>query len=186
MKKEDKKKRISWFGMGVIILCAIPIVFAVCVFCKEIVPKSRTQFRSYAQFVKATDWTFYEPTLPDSAHDMRYYYYEGYFSDMSGYHATFSAEDYGQKRAMLLDEYRRRSPIYLYNGVEKVYLNREQIKEARVDFLDKLLPEDKDDGQFYFITCHLPPQSSGVYSYMAVLCNDSTYEIIELSCRTCD
>ena len=186
MKKENKKRKTTWVGRAVMAFFLIEIVFAACIFFQEIYPKSWTHFRSYAQFIKVADWTPYDQTLPDSAHDMRYYYYEGYFSDMSGYHATFSAEDYGQKRAMLLEEYRRRSPIYLYNGVEKVYLNREQIKEARVDFLDKLLPEDKDDGQFYFITCHLPPQSSGVYSYMAVLCNDSTYEIIELSCRICD
>jgi len=185
MKKENKKRKTTWVGRAVMAFFLIEIVFAACIFFQEIYPKSWTHFRSYAQFIKVADWTPYDQTLPDSAHDMRYYYYEGYFSDMSGYHAAFSAEDYEIKKERLVEKHIGTSADDT-NSSEKNYLDREQIKEARVDFLDKLLPEDKDDGQFYYIAYFTQIEPGGIYDYFAALGNDSTYEIIELSCRICD
>lgn len=170
----------------IIIFGIIPIAFISCMFFQEIYPKRWTHFRSYSQFVKVADWTYYDSFLPESAHDMRYYYYEGGFSDMSGYHATFSEEDYVIKKQRLLERYKEISSVYIYNGSEKLFMNREQMMEVKVDFMDKLLPEGTDDGQFYFVAYHFPKQSDGIYSYKAALCNDSTYEIIELSCRICE
>lgn len=183
MEKTKKKTKTSWVGIVVLLFLGIQIVFVTCIFLQEIYPKSWTKFRSYSQFVKVADWTFYDQVLPESAHDMRYYYYEGGFDDTSGYHAAFSAEDYESEKKRLWESYKERSPEYLYNGSEKIYLDREEIKEARVDFLDILLPEDKDNGEFYFLIYGLPRESREIYNYEAVLCNDSTYEIIELSCR---
>ena len=149
-------------------------------------PKTWTHFFSYSQFYKAVKFTRYKENLPKSAYDMRYYYYEGWFSDISGYHAAFTAEDYEMMKENQLNMYDNHSPRkYLYDGIEKKYLDREQIKAMKIDYLDVLLPEDKGDDQFYFLAYDFPTLSSEVYEYDAVLCNDETNEIIELSCRIC-
>ena len=119
---------------------------------------------------------------------MRYYYYEGYFSDKNGYHATFSRDDYEAMKAKRLSPYDSFGEVpeeiaYRYDGTKKIYLDREQIKDRNIDYIDTLLPADEDDGHFYYLLSMIMENTKDGYRYAAILCNDETCEIIELSCR---
>ena len=170
-----------------IILCGLliflsPVFFFVF---KEIVPKTRTHFLSYKLFVAETQWTIYRDELPKSAKNMRYYYYEGMMADKNGFHASFSKEGYEMMKEDRLTVYHPGEPCtYNYDGINKVYLDRKQMEEWKVDYLDQLIPPKKDDGHYFYLLYDLSDGSS-VYDYKAVLCNDETHEMVELSCRIC-
>ena len=178
-------KIMNFFRWFIVCYLILSVATGVFLFVKEVVPKTFTHFWSYKTFVAMTDWTIYAPELPESAHDMRYYFYEGNLADKNGFHAAFSEEDYVAMKQNRLEKYNLDFPgIYYYSGGEKEYLNREELKEMKVDYLDKLLPIEADDGQFYFLIEELSERTE-VYHYEAVLCNDETCEMIELSCRIC-
>ena len=61
---------------------------------QEVVPVTRTHFMNYQSFDKRADFTTYPNELPSSAHGLKYYYYEGFLADKSGYHVSYSQEDY--------------------------------------------------------------------------------------------
>ena len=182
------KRRPNMFVVTLLLLAMLPISVGVYTFstiAKDIIPITRTQFRSYQEFSNNAEWTVYAPILPKSAYNIYYYYYEGFFSDRNGYHASFSSEDY---EAMKLNCLHRYLPdfegTYCYDGETKNYLDREQIKKMKVDYLDQLLPVENDNGQFYNFISEVS-DSGEVYHYRTVLCNDDTFEIVELSCRIC-
>ena len=161
-----------WGPITVILLTALWI------FIKQIYPTTRTQFRSYEAFVKATEWTCYAPRLPESAHDC----YEGGFSDKNGFYAKFSKEDYEYIKLHRLESYNLDFVrTYHYDGINKVYLDQDKLKDLRVDYLDELLPENSD--MFYILVEELLDDSDEVYHYEAIFCNDETCEMIEISCR---
>ena len=170
-----------------IVLCIL-LVFLSPVFFfifKEIIPKTRTHFLSYRFFVAETQWTIYRNELPKSAKDLRYYYYEGVMADKNGFHASFSQEDYEMMKEDRLATYHPGDPCtYNYDGVNKVYLDWGQMEEWKVDYVDQLIPKEKDDGHYYYLIYAMTDASS-VYHYGAVLCNDETCEMVELSCRIC-
>ena len=177
-----KEMKVTNTLLCILLVIFFPVLFFVF---KQLVPKTRTHFLSYPLFVKETEWTIYRSELPKSAKDLRYYYYEGWMADKNGFHATFSREDYEMMKADRLSAHHPEySGTYSYDGWNKIYLNREKIEEWKVDYLNHLIPEEKDDGKYYYLIYSLS-DSSSVYSYKAVLCNDVTCEMVELSCRIC-
>lgn len=148
---------------------------------EEIVPVTRTHFGSYQNFLNRADFVAYPKELPESAHNIEYYYYEGFLTDKSGYRVAYSHEDYDKMKDNRLINYTSDYPqIYCYTGQKKQYLKREQMLEWRIDFLNRLLPLEQDDGNYYFLGYCLS-ESQEVYSFDCVLCNDETCEMIELS-----
>ena len=150
------------------------ILWWIGVFLKNFVPVTKTKFLSYKTFVMQAEGFRYEPKLPKSAHDMRYYYYEGYFSDKNGYHATFSRDDYETMKAERLSAYGSygeplNERLYCYDGMKKAYLNRAQMKDRNVDYLDILLPVDEDDGHFYYLLSMVMADTGDEYRYAAIL-----------------
>lgn len=147
----------------------------------EIVPVTRTHFWSYRSFKKRADFTIYAKELPESAHNIRYYFYEGFLTDKSGYRVSYSSEDYEQMKSNRLAVYNSvRQEVYCFDDGVKQYLNRKQMEERRIDFLNKLLPEKQDNGQYYYLAYDLF-ETEEVYAYHCVLCNDETCEMIEIS-----
>ncbi|MDE7270898.1 MAG: hypothetical protein K2N81_10550 [Acetatifactor sp.] len=151
---------------------------------EEVVPVTRTYFWNYQAFRKRADFTTYPKELPASAHNMKYYYYEGFLADKSGYHVSYFREDYELMREKRLESYNPDFPweVYCYNGGEKLYLDCEKMKEKRIDFLDILMPEETDISQYYLLAYDLF-EDDQVYSYAGIFCNDETCEMIEFSCR---
>ncbi|MDE6014174.1 MAG: hypothetical protein K2H41_00540 [Acetatifactor sp.] len=160
------------------------VVITLCLVADEIVPRTKTHFWNYQLFNMYTDFTIYPKELPESAYNIKYYYYEGLLADKSGYRVTYSREDYEQMKESRLIAYNPYLPElgYCYDGGVKHYLDRKQMKERRIDFLDKLLPEEQDDEQYYCLAYGLC-ETQEIYSYHCIFCNDETCEILEISCR---
>lgn len=182
----NKIRKHVWFYFKVIVIIflMIHIIMMIGYFLKQVIPIERTHFSSYRMFVKSSEFARYPTELPKSACDIQYYYYEGGFSDVNGYHATLSDKDYeGMKQERLYYYKDCTSRGYNYDGNTKRYLDKEQIKELKVDYLDKITKEGMIDSRFYFLAYDFPLISNDIYHYVAVLCNDETKEIIEISCR---
>ena len=152
---------------------------------KEIVPKTKTQFHDYNQFYKRTSHQKYLRSLPQSAHDVTYYYYEGFFSDKSAYHAAFSKEDYILVLQNRVESYNTEytQADYTYDGQHTLYLDIEEMQKKNIDYLDKIMEDDKNN--YYFLVYNLY-EGQEVYFYEGVLCNDETCEVIEFACRICN
>ncbi len=99
---------------------------------EDIIPHSRSWFRSYESFVKHTERAGFCKELPDSAHDMKYYVYEGFLVDKCGYKATFTMEDYEQFKAERLQMYRGFSETnsYCYAEETKRYANLQDMEKV--------------------------------------------------------
>lgn len=69
---------------------------------------------------------------------------------------------------------------YCYDGETKQYLKWEQLLERKIDFLDKLLPEELYYS-YYYILAYKLYETQEVYSYHCILCNDEACEMIEFS-----
>ncbi len=181
----DKLKRKKLFAVIKGVLLILLVVWGLVTFfylmLQDVIPVTRTHFWNYKIFNMWTDFTAYPRELPESAHNIKYYYYEGFLVDKSGYHVAYSREDYDQMKDNRLINYKYDYPeIYYYNGDEKRYLNPEKMREWRIDFLDKLLPKEQKDGQYYFLGYYLS-EGQEVYAFDCVLCNDETCEMIEIS-----
>lgn len=182
---EDKLKRKKLFAFIKSVLLILLVVWGLVTFfylmLQDVIPVTRTHFWNYKIFNMWTDFTAYPRELPESAHNIKYYYYEGFLADKNGYRVSYSQEDYEIMKENRLMVY---SPLvelgYCYDGGTKQYLEREQMQKQRVDFLDILLPEEHDDGQYYYLAYSLC-ETQELYSYHCVLCNDETCEMIEIS-----
>ena len=167
------------------VIVLVVLLPAFLVFYKEVVPKTKTHFFSYQLFAAGAQWTIYPRKLPKSAQELCYYCYEGYMADKSGFHAAFSDEDYELMKDERMSAYHLEYPgRYSYDGHNKMYLDRRQLEDAKVDFLDWLIPEETDNGKYYYLI-YCQSGDSAIYNYSAVLCNDETNEIVELTCRIC-
>ncbi len=170
------KRNWSYFMGG---LCIYLIIAAYGWVLKDIIPASRTYFVTYQSFNKVTDWTVYPKVLPKSAHDVHYYYYEAFLTDKSAYRASFSQEDYELLKENRLEAYHL-DGMYRYSGGSKQYLDRERLKQQKITFIDKILPVEKDDGNYYFLAYHMH-EDDQLYSYHGVLCNDEICGIVEFT-----
>ena len=170
------KRNWSYFMGG---LCIYLIIAAYGWVLKDIIPASRTYFVTYQSFNKVTDWTLYPKVLPKSAHDVHYYYYEAFLTDKSGYRASFSQEDYELLKENRLEAYHL-DDMYRYSGGSKQYLDRERLKQQKITFIDKILPVEKDDGNYYFLAYDLY-EDDRLYSYDGVLCNDEICGIVQFT-----
>ncbi|MDE6014176.1 MAG: hypothetical protein K2H41_00550 [Acetatifactor sp.] len=181
---EDKLKRKKLFAIIKSVLLILLVVWSLGTFfylmLQDVIPVTRTHFWNYKIFNMWTDFTAYPKELPESAHNIKYYYYEGFLADKNGYRVSYSQEDYEVMKANRLSVYDTNYPKYCYDGGAKIYLDREYMKQRRIDFFDKLLPEEQDDGQYYFLVDSLY-EDQELYSYACVLCNDETCEMIEIS-----
>lgn len=182
---ESKLKRKKLFRFIKNLLLSLLVVWGLFTFfylmLQDIIPVTRTHFWNYKAFLMWTDFTVYPIELPESAHNIKYYYYEGFLTDKSGCRVSYSQEDYEKMKENRLSAYDTDYPEkYCYDGKSKIYLDREYMQQRRIDFFDKLLPEEQDDGQYYFLVDRLY-EDHQLYSYHCVLCNDVTCEIIEIS-----
>ncbi len=175
-----KKKKLC---VVYVFICAL-FIGSVCILYKgifeDIIPHSRQVFGNHEAFIKQAAPTCFQKELPMSAHDMKYYVYEGMFKDKSGYYAKFSAEDYEIVKQERFECYLDKEDIgggYRYKDGSKEYVSLEQMKEKRIDFLDKLVSE-KSITQYYFL-CTYFYENSDIYIYQGVLCNDENCEVIE-------
>lgn len=57
----------------------------------EIVPVTIMHFWSYQSYKKRADFTIYAKELPDSAHNLRFYFYEGFLTDKIGYRLSYKS-----------------------------------------------------------------------------------------------
>lgn len=57
------------------------------------------------------------------------------------------------------------------------------MKDKNVDYIDILLPVDGDNDHFYYLVSVVMVEDIDQYYYAAILCNDETDEIVELSCN---
>lgn len=126
------------FGLGkrkrIFLICwAIGIFY---IMFEEIVPVTGTHFWSYQIFFNRVDFTIYAKELPESAHNIKYYFYEGFLVDKSGYRASDSNTDYEQMKKCLAVYNPVRSGVYCFDNGKKQYLNRQHLEEKRINFLD--------------------------------------------------
>ncbi len=166
MENKLKKKKLLRFIKNslLILLVAWSLFTFFYLMLQDIIPVTRTHFWSFKTFNIWTDFTVYPKELPESAHNIKYYYYEGFWTDKNGYRVSYYTA----------------YPKYCYDGGPKVYLDRKLMIQRRIDFFDRLLPEEQDDGQYYYLVdCLYEDQE--LYSYQCVLCNDETCEMIEIS-----
>ncbi len=138
-------------------------------------------FPNYLFFSALTMYEVFPDVLPLSAHNLRYYNYRSYNIKKSGYKATFSARDYEKIKAKQWEIYNtgHAGEYHLYDGKNKLYLDREDMSQRGLDFLDDLLPLEDDDGQYYNLAylCN----DGSYYVYCGVICNDEKQEILEFS-----
>lgn len=186
MESKLKRKKLFVFirNFLIILLVAWSLITSFYLIFQEVIPVTRTHFWNYKTFNMWADFTVYPKELPTSADNLKYYYYEGFFADKSGYHVTYSREDYEMMKEERLSVFNPNFPweVYCYNGGEKLYLDCETMKEKGIDFINLLLPEGTDVGQYYFLAYDLY-EDDQVYSYEGIFCNDATYEMIEFSCQ---
>lgn len=125
--------------------------------------------------------------IPESMHDTEYFVYEGQQIFKSGYKAAFSEEDYEKVKQERLAYYQTSTfdskydpvgAISIYSEDSKKYLDSRCIPGERIDYLDKLLPEE-EKGQFYLGCSRLKEQWH--YRYDAVFFCDERCEMIEVS-----
>lgn len=168
--------------IGVLMLCLM--IWAAGELLGEVIPHTQRIFWSYQSFLNQADFSVYEQELPESARDLRYYYYEGFFADKSGYHAAFSQEDYEIMKENRLAKYTPWIEYgdYCYDGGPKLYLDYDQMEQQRIDFLNKIMVQG--EGGYYFLAYSLF-ENEQEYSFNGVLCNDETCEIVEFTCRVC-
>lgn len=149
---------------------------------EEVIPHSRTWFSSYNVFREETERSAFQKEQPASAYDIRYYVYEGCLEDKSGYGVVFASEDYIEAQRERIEQYSHapgENTYYFEEGQEKRYVELKHMEEHRIDFLDKVL-ETENIGQFYFL-CDSLYESSEIYNYDGVICNDETFEMVEFS-----
>lgn len=178
--KVKKKREIRLFHVfiGVLLVLSLHILYEGLL--EDIIPHSRQLFWSYESFDKQTERVVFRKDLPESAHDMKYYVYEGMLRDKCGYHVKFSAADYEVARQERFEFYSDREEIgggYRYKGGPKKYVSLEQMEEKRIDFLGKIIPEEEIE-QYYFL-CFDLYEGSEIYNFDGVLCNDETCEMVE-------
>ena len=125
----------------------------------------------------------YPDVLPLSAHNIRYYSFDLFYIDQSGYKATLSKADYEKLKARQWNIYSTglSNEHHLHDGVNKLYINRDDLKQNKIDFIDELLPLEEDDGNYYFLAYSLCDVDN-YYLYSGVICNDEKNEILEFSC----
>ncbi|MDE6014175.1 MAG: hypothetical protein K2H41_00545 [Acetatifactor sp.] len=149
----------------------------------EVMPVTRRYFLSYHSFDERVDFSVYPNELLESAHDIKYYFYEGFFADKSGYRVAYSQEDYKLMKESRWDFYAGLADTegkYCYDGGTKQYLDWKQMQAWKIDFLDQLLLDKEDDGNYY-ILAYLMCETQEIYLYHCVLCNDEACEMIEIS-----
>ncbi len=171
-----KKYRFTIF-LSVFLICIS--MYSIRIILKDVIPVGRTHFWTYESFFKRAYRHVYPKELPESAHDIHYYFYEGFFVDKSGYRASFSQEDYELLKENRLEAYHL-DGMYRYSGGSKQYLDRERLKQQKITFIDKILPVEKDDGNYYFLAYHMH-EDDQLYSYHGVLCNDEICGIVEFT-----
>lgn len=182
MKSALNRKKLFAFILKFLLILLIVWSLGTCFYLlfQDVIPVTRTHFWSFKTFNIWTDFTVYPKELPESAHNIKYYYYEGFWTDKNGYRVSYSQEDYKIMKNNRLSICDTAYPKYCYDGGPKVYLDREFMKQRRIDFFDRLLPEEQDDGQYYYLVdCLYEDQE--LYSYQCVLCNDETCDMIEIS-----
>lgn len=154
-------------------------------FLSEVIPHSRTWFWNYESFRKKIASPQFSKSLPDSADDVEYYWYEGMFVDRAGYYMTLSDADYISTKEELLLSYKdsfdeRFSVDFYFDDLgNNRYLEVCQLEENGIVFLDELLPESQNINDFYYLAYDGRNEGSRV-TYNAVICNDSSNSIIEL------
>lgn len=178
----SRLKRVWSYFMGG--LCIYLVIAALGWVLKDIIPVTRTHFWTYQSFQRKADFTTYPTKLPESAHDIKYYFYEGFLADKSGYRAVFSREDYEVMKENRLASFDPDFPweVYCYDGEVKQYVDREQLKRQRINYIDKIFPKDADDSEYYFLAYSLV-EDDQLYAYHGVFCNDAACEMIEFSCH---
>ncbi len=173
-----RKRKLNYLIIVVVVLLILynPIL-------SEFIPVSRTHFTDYSAFYEKAEYNFYLESLPESAHNVKYYAYEGFLADKSAYRATYSQTDYADRKNKHLAFYHSvcEDSAYYFTG-SKQTLNMEQVQDKNIDFITKVLPAKQFDN-FYFLT-YLYVENSSSTLYVGVLCNDETCEIVEFTYRT--
>jgi len=142
-------------------------------------------FPNYFFFSAISKHAVYPNVLPLSAHNLRYYNFEFFFITKNGYKATLAEADYEKIKTRQWEIYSHGLPNdhHLYDGKNKLYLNKNEVYKRGVDFLDDLLPPEEDDGQYYFLAYSYCDGGGSYYTYSGVLCNDEKHEILEFTYR---
>ncbi len=141
-------------------------------------------FPNYLFFSALNEHELYPNVLPLSAHNIRYYEFDSYYTDKSGYKATFSEKDYQILKAKQWEKYS--GPFagdrYIYSNGTKQYLNRDTLLQDRIDFIETLLLLDEDDGHYYYLVYDVCRRDNYFICH-CLLCNDEKCELIELTYR---
>lgn len=159
----------------------------------DVTPCVRRMFWEYNSFVVETYQTSYCEEMPSSFHNPAYFVYKGTQIYKSGYRAAFSKEDYEKVKQERIEyyqtstfdsEYEPVGDIYIYTEDYKQYLKSQCIPSERIDYLDVLLTEEEKE-KFYLGCFRFKNREEKCpyfyYRYDAVLFNDETCEMIELS-----
>lgn len=160
----------------------------------DAVPHIGRLYWRHKDFLEDTHRTSYCQDLPGSVSDTEYYVFEEDSIYKSGYRVAFSAEDYTTVKQERMEYYLTAlfdseyaddyvGERYVYSDDHKQYLNSINLEDKRIDYLDVLLTEEKGD---FYLGCsrfkdHEEKCPCFRYQYDAVLFNDKTHEIIELS-----
>ena len=145
-----------------------------------IVPGTKRFFGGYWHFKATVDWDAYPEKLPRTASDIKYYVYEYWLLDKSGFSMTLSQEDYEKAKRELVYQYDFETSYecYMYDGVTKRYLNHVDVEEWGVDYLDEIMQEPSKEAQYYYLGYHLCPDMPSGSVYEGILCNDGNCEIV--------
>lgn len=156
-------------------------------FLTEIVPREYTFFLSYEHFCKKAHNYFLNETKPDSADNLKYYWYNGYFNKLRGIRMTLSQEDYEKEKEYYMNWCLERNSVvvsgvetYVYNAADIKYVDGEELKEKGLEFIDSLI--DLDQYAYYYIVMedNYTNKSDGrdIVSGRGVLANDEIGELL--------
>lgn len=161
----------------------------------DVTPCVRRMFWEYNSFVVETYQTSYYEEMLSSFHNPAYFVYKGTQIYKSGYRVAFSAEDYALVKKERMEYYQTAlfeckyaddyvGERYVCSDGEKQYLNSVNLEDKRIDYLDALLTEE-EKGKFYLGCSRFKDHEKNYYyqyyRYDAVLFNDETCEMIEIS-----
>ncbi len=145
------------------------------IFFADFLPREQTNYKNYNSFYKRSVTNFFPSELPDSATNVKYYYYSGMLDEKFGVSFVVDDEDYKELKHYYLYYYyptkNSRSLDYFF----KQQLTDEFVHSERLDFIENIVEEELDQYTFMVYekgtTEHYQIKSGGLY-------NDETNEFI--------
>lgn len=179
-KSKEKKGLLHYVCMVLVILFTAYILFGTwLVILRPTIPRKKTHFKSYAAFRKKAS-NFFPNALPDSASDISYYSYTGFFDECLGVAFTLESKDYPE----VISEFKEHYVELDGDEWEKRYTNEvlkgQFSQDKSLSFLESLAGDNLSG---YLIIFYIGSGSNEVPSSLGVLGNEKTGRIVAFHVR---